>query len=257
MICAGNTDIGMRRSSNQDTFILKTYSEKTCLCVVCDGMGGAKGGNEASRIASEKFASVIDDFITPYIGRKDRTLHSNDVRDALLDAVEQANNAVYQYAQDHSSMKGMGTTLVAALIINKNVFAVNVGDSRMYFMKGSKIKQITKDHSYVQHLLDLGQITEKEAATFPNKNIITRAVGTENSVRADFYRESPSDGTYVMLCTDGLTNFIENEEIRKIVVDDAPKSIDQIRLSLIVRKLIDTANQNGGADNITSAIIKL
>jgi serine/threonine protein phosphatase PrpC len=89
MICAGNTDIGMRRSSNQDTFILKTYSEKTCLCVVCDGMGGAKGGNEASRIASEKFASVIDDFITPYIGRKDRTLHSNDVRDALLDAVEQ------------------------------------------------------------------------------------------------------------------------------------------------------------------------
>ncbi|MBO5212675.1 MAG: Stp1/IreP family PP2C-type Ser/Thr phosphatase [Clostridia bacterium] len=257
MICSGNTDIGMKRDSNQDTFILKTYSEKTCLCVVCDGMGGAKGGKEASKIAAEKFVSVMDDFISPYIGRKDRNLHSNDIKEALLDAVDQANNAVYQYAQDHSSMKGMGTTLVAALIINRTVFSVNVGDSRMYFMKGSKIKQITKDHSYLQYLLDMGQISEKDALNFPNKNVITRAVGTEISVRADFIKESVSDGAYIMLCTDGLTNFVDNELIRSIVVDETSKGLDQIKLSLVVRRLIDTANKNGGADNITAAIIKL
>ncbi|MBQ8164006.1 MAG: Stp1/IreP family PP2C-type Ser/Thr phosphatase [Clostridia bacterium] len=257
MICSGNTDIGMKRESNQDTFVLKTYSEKTCLCVVCDGMGGAKGGKEASKIAAEKFVSVIDDFISPYIGRKDRNLHSNDIKDALIDAVDQANNAVYQYALDHSSMKGMGTTLVAALIINRTVFSVNVGDSRMYFMKGSKIKQVTKDHSYLQYLLDMGQISEKDASSFPNKNVITRAVGTESSVRADFVKENVSEGAYVMLCTDGLTNLVDNETIRGTVIDDQSKNLDQIKLSLKIRKLIDTANKNGGTDNITAVIVKL
>jgi protein phosphatase len=250
MICAGNTDIGMKRASNQDTFVLKTYSEKTCLCVVCDGMGGAKGGSEASRIASEKFASVIDDFITPYIGRKDKTLHANDVRDALLDAVEQANNAVYQYAQDHSSMKGMGTTLVAALVIKKTVFAVNVGDSRMYFMKGAKIKQITKDHSYVQHLLDLGQITEKEAATFPNKNIITRAVGVREIVEPDYFEFELSDNDVLLLCTDGLSNLVDDQELLFEVVHGE-------QMETACERLLAIAKNRGAPDNVTCVLAQI
>ena len=257
MICAANTDVGMKRSVNQDAYILKSYSEKTCLCVVCDGMGGANGGNEASRLASEKFVSIIDDFITPYVGNKTKSLQGSDIKRALLDAVDQANTAVYEYARLHPTLKGMGTTLVAALIIKKTIFCVNVGDSRMYFMKGNTIKQMTKDHSYVQHLLDIGQITEQEAESFPQKNIITRAIGTESSVRADFIRENVTEGTYMLLCTDGLTNFVSDEGILDMVISEDRRNLDQVRLSLTVRKLIDCANQNGGADNITAVLVRL
>jgi protein phosphatase len=256
MICAANSDIGMKRNVNQDSYILKTYSDKTALCVVCDGMGGAKGGAEASKIASEAFLASMDEFLAPHIGSKDKSLHASDIRDNLILSVDRANNAVYTYAKSHSSLKGMGTTLVAVFVIEHNVFCVNVGDSRMYLMKGNKIKQITKDHSYVQYLIDMGQLTEKEAENFPNKNVITRAVGTEDSVTPEYFREGVSEGTFILLCTDGLTNFLDNETIRKIVADDS-KNIDQLTLGLKVRKLIDTANENGGADNITAALIKL
>lgn len=257
MICSANTDVGMKRSVNQDSYILKTYSEKTCLCLVCDGMGGAKGGAEASKIASEKFVSIIDDFVAPYIGNKTKRLQGSDIKETLLYAVEQANYAVHEYAQIHPTLKGMGTTLVAALIIQNTVFCVNVGDSRMYFMKGDKVKQITKDHSYVQYLLDVGQITEQEAENFPGRNIITRAVGTESSVKPDFIRENVSEGTYVLLCSDGLTNFVSEEGLRDIVMSEERKGLDQIGLSITVRKLIDCANQNGGADNITAVLVRL
>lgn len=257
MICSANTDVGMKRSNNQDTYILRAYSEKTCLCVVCDGMGGARGGSDASRIAAEKFVSVIDDFITPYIGNKTKKLQGSEIKNALLSALEQANHAVYEYAQLHPTLKGMGTTLVCALVIKDTVFCVNVGDSRMYFMKGEKIKQMTKDHSYVQYLLDIGQITEEEAQRFPQKNIITRAIGTESTVKGDFIRESVNEGTYILLCSDGLTNFVSEEGIRDIVIGDDRRDLDQIKLGLTVRKLIDCANQNGGADNITAILVRV
>lgn len=257
MICSANSNIGMKRSVNQDSFVLKTYSEKTCLCVVCDGMGGARGGCEASKIASDKFASSIDEFIKPYIGRKDRLLHSTEIKEALYSATMAANEAVRSYAASHPSLKGMGTTLVAALIIDKTIFCVNVGDSRMYFAKGAKIKQITKDHSYVQYLIDMGELTEKEAESFPNKNVITRAIGTEEKVRPDIFKETVMEGTFVILCSDGLTNFVSDDGIREIVTYGETRRIDQIGLGLRVRKLIDTANKNGGADNITAIVVKL
>lgn len=257
MICSANSNIGMKRSVNQDSFVLKTYSEKTCLCVVCDGMGGAKGGCEASKIASDRFAASIDGFIKPYIGRKDKQLRSTEIKEALYSATVAANEAVYSYALSHPSLKGMGTTLVAALIIDKTVFCVNVGDSRMYFAKGSKIKQITKDHSYVQYLLDMGELTAQEAQNFPNKNVITRAIGTEESVRPDVFKETVMEGTFVILCSDGLTNFVPDDEIREIVTYGEARRIDQVGLSLRIKKLIDTANKNGGADNITALVVKL
>lgn len=257
MICSAHTDVGMKREVNQDSHILKTYSERTCLCIVCDGMGGARGGSEASKIASEKFVSVIDDFISPYIGNKDKKISGGEIKNALLDAVDQANYAVNEYSKIHPTLKGMGTTLVAALIIKNTVFCVNVGDSRMYFMKDDKIKQITKDHSYVQYLLDLGQISESEAENFPNKNIITRAIGTESTVKADFIRETLGEGAYLLLCTDGLTNHVSDEGIRDIVISADTKHLDQIKLSLTTRRLVDCANENGGADNITAVLVRM
>jgi len=257
MISSALTDIGMRRSSNQDTFIRKAFSEKTYLTVVCDGMGGVKGGKEASKIASEKFVSVIEKFLKDYIGVKDKVLHSREVREVMMEAVEKANTAVHQYSKIYSSLRGMGTTLVAALVIKNMVFCVNVGDSRMYFIKGNKIRQVTKDHSYVQYLVDHGKITQEEALSFPNKNIITKAVGTESHVEADFFKESVSDGTFVLLCSDGLTNFVSDEEIKNILIENDSDNIDEIQLSVAVKKLIDTANENGGADNITASVVRV
>ena len=128
----------------------------------------------------------------------------------------------------------------------------------MYFMKGSKIKQITKDHSYVQHLIDIGRITKEDAEYTLNKNIITRAVGTEITVDPDIYKSSVSDGTFVLLCTDGLTNYVNDETLCYIVSNDyVSRTVDEIGLDIRTKKLIDTANNNGGGDNITVAIIKV
>ena len=124
MICSAHTDVGMKRTVNQDSYILKTYSEKTCLCIVCDGMGGTRGGAEASKLASEKFVSIMDDFLSPYIGNKDKKISASDIKNAMLDAVEQANHTVNDYASIHPTLKGMGTTLVATLIIKNTIFCI-------------------------------------------------------------------------------------------------------------------------------------
>lgn len=258
MICVGITDIGMVRNTNQDSYIIRKYTDKTCLCVVCDGMGGANGGEVASKIACETFAQVIDDFILPFIGQKDKGFSVNDVKKAMKKALLKANDAVYKKAKEDVKLKGMGTTLVASLVIANIVFCLNVGDSRMYFMKGSKIKQITKDHSYVQHLIDIGRITKEDEAYALNKNIITRAVGTEITVDPDIYKSPVSDGTFILLCSDGLCNFVNDETICDIVSNDfVSRKIDEIGLNIRARKLVDTANNNGGTDNITVTIIKV
>ncbi len=258
MIIVSHTDVGMKRKNNQDSHITRKYSSRTCLCVVCDGMGGAKGGEEASKIASKQFVSAMDNFLEPYIGNKTKQVTSQEIKKALLTALSIANDAVYNYAKTHLGMKGMGTTLVATLIINKTVFAVNVGDSRVYFLKGNRIKQITKDHSYVQYLIDAGQITSEEACTSPNKNVITRAVGTESDVEGDVYKENVTEGTFVLLCTDGLINHVDEATMCDIVSNDYnARTIDEIGLKIRARKLIDTANNNGGSDNITAVLVKL
>ena len=258
MICTGNTDIGMVRSTNQDTLIITKYSEKTCLCVVCDGMGGAKGGETASKIAAETFTEIVSDFIRPFVGQNEKGFSVNDVKKVMKKALLRANEAVYNEAKNKPHLRGMGTTLVAALVINHNVFCLNVGDSRMYFMKGSKIKQITKDHSYVQHLLDIGKITKDDLEYQLHKNIITRAVGTEITVDPDTFKSTVSDGTFILLCSDGLCNYVNDETICDIVSNDfVSRGVDEIGLNIRARKLIDTANNNGGGDNITVGLIKV
>ena len=258
MIIASHTDVGMKRTDNQDYHITKKYSKKTSLCIVCDGMGGAKGGDEASKIAAKAFVSYMDDFLDLYIGNKRMTVTSDEIKRAMLAALDVANERVHKYAQGHIGKKGMGTTIVAALVIEKTVFILNVGDSRAYFLKGNKIKQITKDHSYVQHLIDLGQLTEEEALNSDKKNIITRAVGTEKAVDGDIYKETVTAGTFILLCTDGLTNYVMPDVMCDIVSNDYnASSIDEIGLTVRARKLVDKANDLGGSDNITVALMRI
>lgn len=245
----GMTNIGMKRQVNQDTFFIKEY-DSGLLAVVCDGMGGASGGEEASSTAVAAFSGYTDISFAPENGQAPVTDESG-IRDTLLSAVRAANNAVYTAANDRAELSGMGTTLVSAYVADGRVYAVNVGDSRMYFIKDDTITQITHDHSYVQYLVDIGKLTAEEAKASTNKNIITRAVGTEPIVEVDFFTvDSDLSGGYVLLCSDGLTNHITEDDIVSCVTDsgDPEKAC---------AKLIDRANEGGGSDNITAVIVSM
>ena len=259
MICSASTNTGMKRSNNQDNYMLRKYTEKTTLCVVCDGMGGAKGGEEASKLAAEAFVHTVDQFIIPYLKNRDKQVSTSDIKRALAKGVDVANERVYTAAKKSKEHKGMGTTLVGALIIDKAIFAINVGDSRLYTLKGNTIKQITKDHSYVQYLVDMGAMTPEEAENSSHKNVITKAVGTEAYVEGDIYTAKVEEGSFLLFCSDGLTNMVDNGEICNIVSNDRHSSIklDQVELDMKVRKLIDTANNNGGYDNITAILVRI
>jgi len=245
----GMTNIGMKRQVNQDSFLIKEY-ENGLLAVVCDGMGGASGGEEASSTAVAAFSGYTDIGFVP-----ERFSESDDVgilvKDVFLSAARAANTAVYSASNDNDSLRGMGTTLVSAYIADGKVYAVNIGDSRMYIVKDNEITQITHDHSYVQYLVDIGKITADEAKTSGNKNIITRAVGTEESVEADFFTvDTEMEGGYVVLCTDGLTNHIKEDDIVRCVTESETPEI-------ACAELIDQANLGGGSDNITVIVVSM
>ncbi|MBQ7906419.1 MAG: Stp1/IreP family PP2C-type Ser/Thr phosphatase [Clostridia bacterium] len=256
MICSANTNKGQKRSMNQDSYVIRRYTEKTYLCVVCDGMGGVKGGEEASQIACEAFVETIDNWITPYLKNRQKQIGTSEIKRVLIKGVDIANEQVYLKSKQNAAHKGMGTTMVAALVFDKTAFCLNVGDSRIYYLKGNFIEQITKDHSYVQYLIDMGQLTPEEAENSSNKNIITRAIGTEISVEPDLYMQKLDEGGFLLLCTDGLTNMVDDATICDIVSSEKTK-LDQIGLDLKTRILIDTANENGGHDNITAVLVRV
>jgi protein phosphatase len=221
-------------------------------------MGGMKDGEEASAIAAEASVHTVDQFIIPFLKNRKKQVSTSDIKRALARGVDIANERVYLAAKKSVDHKGMGTTLVGALIIDKVLFCINVGDSRLYSLKGSSIKQITKDHSYVQYLVDMGKLTKEEAERASNKNIITRAVGTEVFVEGDIYTAKLEEGSYLLFCTDGLTNMVDNATICDIVSNERNASrVDQVELDLKVRRLIDTANANGGHDNITAVLVRI
>ena len=245
----GMTNIGMKRQVNQDSFLIREY-DTGLLAVVCDGMGGASGGEEASSTAAAAFSGYTDISFASEDG-DGKAITENEVRDVLLSAARAANNAVFAAARENTSLQGMGTTLVSAYISGDRVYAVNVGDSRMYIVKEGVITQITHDHSYVQYLVDIGKMTEDEARSSANRNIITSAVGTEEEVETDFFTvDTDMTGGHVLLCTDGLTNHITEGEIASCVTEaENPKTACE--------ELIEKANLSGGSDNITAVIISM
>lgn len=243
MKCFGRTDRGMKRRSNQDYFRIY-MSKRYCAAVVCDGMGGAKGGSTASRVAAVAFMKALKAALAGCeLGR----MTSGDFERVLVNSLTAANTAVYEKAGTSEAFEGMGTTLVAFLYAAGKTFAVNTGDSRLYASKGGRTEQITKDHSFVQYLVDTGTITRAQAEHHPQKNIILKVVGVNEHAECDVYAIPDYDN--LLMCTDGLSNMVSCDEISSILTGDLDNETK-------VGILIDLANERGGPDNITAVVFQ-
>lgn len=244
MFFSGKSDIGKRRASNQDSYRIVPLPGECVLCTICDGMGGANGGSVASEIA----CSVYSDFVIRHFSPTD-----SNRSELLRQAVAAANTAVYEKAQTDKSLEGMGTTLVSALVDKSgSISVINVGDSRLYSVDSGQMSQITRDHSYVQYLVDMGQITLQEAASASIRNIIIRSVGNEEESNPDLFTLQLSPGGYILLCSDGLTNCVGNDQIVQEIHAETNDELD-----LCADRLIALANEGGGIDNITVILGKI
>ena len=237
------TDPGCIRPQNQDAFLVEQLDKNTLLCVVCDGMGGAKSGNIASSLASDVFVQQIKQTWNGDPGQ-------DQIDQMLRNAVKLANFTVFDQAQQFEEFTGMGTTLVAVLISGKRATIVNVGDSRAYIIDPSDIYRITTDHSLVQMMMQRGELTPELARTYPGKNLITRAIGTEPVVECDLFHHSMERGDCLLLCTDGLSNMLDDQEILFEVVHGINKQH-------CCQRLLDIAKNRGAPDNVTSVLVQI
>ena len=232
------TDVGQRRKINQDCVYASVgpVGNLHNLFIVADGMGGHKAGDFASRFAVNA--------VRESIGASQET---NPIK-LIRDAIELANRGILRESDEHEEMRGMGTTIVVTTIIDRYAYTANVGDSRLYLL-GDSLKQITKDHSLVEEMVRLGEITEAEARNHPDKNIITRAVGATPNVDIDFFDYKVEPGGMILMCSDGLSNMVEDEDIRRILRRT-------ISIEDKARVLVETANENGGKDNIAVILVE-
>lgn len=260
MLCCGRTDIGRKRRFNQDSFICESFDNGMLLAVVCDGMGGAAGGGIASGLACGNFVDCVADFAESF-PRREKLSRTDErlIKAALADAAAKANTVVYERAKSETSLNGMGTTLVAALVYCNVLFTLNIGDSRLYLVHEGKAQQITHDHSFVQYLVDRGKMTKEEAKVSINKNIITKAIGTDREIEPDLFvnRLSKKGGSpefIAVLCSDGLSNYLSPETITECVSDAVSIETDR-GLGTVCERLIEKANEAGGSDNITAVVI--
>ena len=233
------TDIGRVRSVNQDCRFATTepIGPLSNLFIVADGMGGHKAGDRASRLLIESLTSYI------------RDCSARTPVEALNQGIAEANRAIYEASLESQELTGMGSTLVAATIEDSTLYAyvANVGDSRLYVVD-KQLRQITRDHSYVEEMVSLGQITRDSLEYKKQKNYITRAVGIAGTVEADFFEVSLKEGDYILLCSDGLSNMVDNSAMFRLVLLPGP-------LESKARALIALANQNGGKDNIAVVLV--
>ena len=239
----GLTDPGCVRAQNQDAYQTEQLDKNTILCVVCDGMGGAKSGNVASALAAEIFSQGVKAGWKPGLDKE-------QVQTLLHNAVKVANFTLYDQAMRYEDFAGMGTTLVAALLEESRVTVVNVGDSRLYRINAQGIVQVTRDHSLVQMMVDRGELTPEQAKSYPGKNFITRAIGTEPLVECDVYHFSVETGNYLLLCSDGLSNTMDDQEMLFEIVHGVKKQH-------CCRRLLEIAKNRGAPDNVTSILIMI
>ena len=228
------TDIGRKRELNEDYIYTsgQPIGALPNLFIVADGMGGHKAGDYASMHTVDRFVEVIRE-----LGEE------HGVQDAINEAVTAANAYIYQRSRENSNLSGMGTTLVLASCIGNEAIVANIGDSRLYLVNDDAMTQITRDHSLVEEMVTLGGIDREMARNHPDKNIITRAVGVKEKVAADFFEVDLTKGDKLLLCSDGLTNMLRDEEIYQIIQNN--KELEQA-----AKALVDAANENGGRDNI-------
>ncbi len=237
----GLTDPGCVRPQNQDAYLMEQLDRNTVLCVVCDGMGGAKSGNIASSLAVDVFVQEVRRTWTSSMTQEKINL-------MLRSAVKLANFTVYDQAQQFEEFDGMGTTLVAVLVRNRHVTVVHVGDSRAYRINSDGIWQMTRDHSLVQMMVERGELTQEMARTYPGKNFITRAIGTEPIVECDVSNLELAKGEFLLLCSDGLSNMLDDQEILFEVVHGVDKRD-------CCQRLLEIAKHRDAPDNVTSVLI--
>ena len=240
----GMTDIGLVRRENQDAYAVQ-ISEDTgfTICVVCDGMGGPGGGKLASRLAVDTFQSTC-------LANLRRDMTWEQVREVTAFAVASANTAVYERSCAGDGLRGMGTTLVSAILRDGEALVDNVGDSRAYVVRpGEGITRVTRDHSVVERLVQQGNITEEEARSHPHRNLITRALGPDREAFSDSYTVSLEPGDCLLLCTDGLTGTVTDQELAREILrgTEDNKCLD---------RLLELAKKQGAPDNVTAVLLR-
>ena len=234
------TDIGKVREQNQDYFYISEETEEPKIYILADGMGGYKGGEVASKLATESVKKYIQNNFAEIAKEKEEILK------LIKDAVEYANMVVYEKSKEVTELEGMGTTLEVCIIYNNKAYIGHVGDSRIYRIRKDVIRKLTKDHSYVQKLVEDKKITREEAKTHPKKNMLMKALGCTPYVEPDIRARNFEKGDIFIMCSDGLTNMVEESRIYSLVRQDINSAAD---------KLINEANMAGGIDNITVIII--
>ncbi len=250
VIVAGETNVGMKRTHNEDSF---ACIDEDHLYVVADGMGGHASGEVASKMAIETLkeffhATSADPEATwPYKMDKARGYEEN----RLITSVKLANLRIFESAQRDPKLRGMGTTLVSILVVDDGVLIAHVGDSRVYRVRDGAMEQLTEDHSLLNDYIKMKKLTEEEIKNFPHKNVIVRALGMKESVKVDTLLDSPKPGDLYVLCSDGLCGPVTDDEIQDLTIQH------QTDLKKACSALIDKANQNGGPDNITVVCAKV
>ena len=234
------TDIGRVREQNQDYFYISEETEEPKIYILADGMGGYKGGEIASRLATESVQKYIQNNFERITKEKEEILK------LVKSAVEYANMVVYEKSKEVPELEGMGTTLEVCIIYNNKAYIGHVGDSRIYRIRKDVIRKLTKDHSYVQKLVEDKKITREEAKTHPKKNMLIKALGCTPYVEPDIRARNFEKGDVFIMCSDGLTNMVEENRIYTLITQDINSAAD---------KLIEEANMAGGIDNITIIII--
>lgn len=249
VIAAGLSDVGQRREKNEDSFLI---NEEQLLYAVADGMGGHLGGDYASHLA----AKTLEDVIVSLENDPETTLQeggenvrAGEYQSYLRYAVRLASQRIFEKAGEDATLRGMGTTMVSMLFRSNKAYIANVGDSRAYRVRGDKIVQITKDHSLVAEQMRAGIISEDDARVHRFKNIITRSVGFQEDVEADIDIRVVREDDRFVLCSDGLSNMLRDEEIRDVIANNEPEAA--------CRMLVDIANEHGGDDNITVVVMRV
>lgn len=238
------TDVGLRRSNNEDSYFAKKYSDEISLYVVADGLGGYEGGEIASRLLTIKMSRYFEEHLNDDL--KDESI----VSDILLTALDKINSEIYKMEKSSPKYNGMGTTIVLVAVIYNKVYYLSVGDSRLYYISNDRnsIKQITEDDTYVNTLLKTNSIEQKDVENHPQKHVLTKAIGVFKDIKTELHALNETSG-YLLLCTDGLTNMLDNEAILQV--------LQMKKFENTADEYIKKANENGGVDNTTVVVIKL
>lgn len=243
MEAVGSSVTGITRSNNEDSIYISSEEDRfKNLYIVADGMGGHNGGEVASKSAIEFFLQYIK-------FHADEGALTEDLPDLLVGGITYCNEKIYKKSLQNNSLSGMGTTFTCAVIEKGKATIAHVGDSRVYLYRKNALSQLTKDHSYVMEMVKRGKISFEDAATHPKRNIITRAVGSAETVETDVFVENLEENDILLICSDGLSAMVMDDKIQQII--SSGENLDGI-----LKKLINEANNNGGRDNISAIIIR-